>query len=182
MTPDTRKVDYVLVSNKAAPTRPARSCSQGASWAEVAKQYSLDHHPAPRRPSRQVHRHQRGRSRPTSRKPCSPTWAPAALARAIPVSDSLHEEQPAGQVQAGLLLPREAAVPATSFKPGKQQSFDEVKAQILQSLQQTEQQPQLCRSKIQALLAAQKKITRYAEGFKPPAPVEPVPADHLAVR
>jgi hypothetical protein len=49
---------------------------------------------------------------------------------------------------------------------GSQQSYAAAKAQILSSLEQSQETPKL-QKKIQSLLAAQKKLTTYAQAYKP---------------
>jgi hypothetical protein len=58
--------------------------------------------------------------------------------------------------------------PLGDVKPGKQQSFEEAKAQIRTQLEQTQVQ-QAVQTRITKLLDEQKKQTHYAAKYKPAA-------------
>jgi hypothetical protein len=156
---DTRKVHYILTKDQADANAARKALIQGSSFPAEVKKYSLD-----------------AASNPSG----------ALTATQGQVETNFANAVFAGLVTGGISPPVEVdSSYASSNLPGKckpncyfviradgdtvkgsQQSYDAAKAQILSQLEQSQETPKL-QKKIQSLLAAQKKLTKYAAGYKP---------------
>jgi len=166
-SPDTRKVHYILTKNKADAQAARTAAVKGQDFGQLVKKYSLDY-------------------KNNASGALTATSTPGSLEQnfqnavfqdlqtggvTVPVEvDSTYAQQK---------LPGECK-PTCYFVikadddivKGGQQSFSQVKDQIKSTLEQTTQAQKL-QTRIQQLLATQKKITKYAAGFAPPTPAKP---------
>ena len=161
---DTRKVNYVLVPDKATAQKDLTQLTAGKPEAQVAKG-AID--------ADALH---------TPAQPLTATSAPGSLEEnfqraaltlptgkwggPVPVSASYANTQLKGKCKPTcyfLIRPVDNVV-----KKGTQQSFAAVKAQILSQLKSTQQQAHV-QQRVQALINAIKKKTKYAPNYAPPA-------------
>ena len=155
----------MLVGNQADAIKAHQAVQNGEDWNKVAKQYSIPPGPPQTggylqgygRPGRDQLRGGRVRRAETG-----------TLSDLIEVSKSYADSSLQGKCKPKCYFVVQPKV-GVSQKGHAFRRSDEAKAQILQSLQQTQQEPKL-QKRIQALLAAQKKITKYAQGYTPAAP------------
>jgi hypothetical protein len=166
-SPDTRKVHYILAKDKADAEAARNAAVKGQSFASLVKKYSLDY-------------------KNNASGALTATSTPGSLEQnfqnavfqdlqtggvTVPVEvDSTYAQQKLpGQCKPTCYFVIKAD--ADTVKGG-QQSFSQVKDQIKSTLEQTVQAQKL-QKRIQQLLAAQKKITKYAPGYAPPTPAKP---------
>jgi foldase protein PrsA len=166
-TPDTRKVHYILAKDQADAQAAAAAAKNGTSFASLVKKYSLD-----------AKNNASGALSATSTPGSLETNFQNAVFQGLQtgdVSDPVQVDATYAQQQlAGKCKPTCYFVIKADddIVKGGQQSFSQVKSQIQSTLEQTVQSGKL-QKRIQQLLAAQKKLTKYAPGFAPAQPANP---------
>jgi foldase protein PrsA len=166
-SPDSRKVHYILAKNKADADAAHAAAAKGQSFAALVKRYSLDF-------------------KNNASGALTATSSPGSLEQNF--QNAVFHDLQTGSVTAPVEVDASYAQQQLSGKckptcyfvikadadivKGGQQSFSQVKDQIKSTLEQTVQAQKL-QKRIQQLLAAQKKITKYAAGFAPPTPAKP---------
>ena len=169
ITPDTRKVHYILAKDKADADAAHQQLSQGKSWAEVAKQYSLDYQPGT--PADQVGQltASKGQVETNFATAGFTDLKTGGLSAPVEVSKAYADQNLSGKCKPDCYFVIRAD---DDIVKGSSQTLDQVKAQITSTLEQTVQGPKISK-RIQQLLDEQKKLTHYAPGFKPATPANP---------
>jgi hypothetical protein len=161
-TPDTRDVQFILTGSRADALAAEKALSDGQDWDKVAKQYAIP--PGP--PST-------GGDFTATKGQIETNFGNAVfgdlttgdVSGLIPVSKTYESSNLSGKCKPDCFF---IVKPKSDVKPGGQQSFDDVKAQIRQQLEQT-QVLDKARAKFNSLLTAQKKLTHYNPAYKPAA-------------
>ncbi|MGN6379182.1 MAG: SurA N-terminal domain-containing protein [Gaiellales bacterium] len=163
VTDDTRKVDYILVPDKATAQADLQKLASGKSEADVAKG-AIDSNSlhSPVQPFT-VTRNSGDEKNFVDAAMTLPTnkWGAP-----VPVSKSYADSQLKGQCKPTcyfLIKPVDDLV-----KKGTQQSYSDVKSQIIAQLKQQVQSTHVA-DRERSLLAAIKKKTQYATSYAPPA-------------
>ena len=169
ITPDTRQVHYILAKNKADADAAHKELSQGKSWAEVAKKYSLDYTPGT--PPDQVGslKASKGQVETNFGTAVFADLKTGGLSMPVEVSSAYADQNLSGKCKPNCYFVIRAD---DDIVKGSSQTLDQVKAQITSTLEQTVQSPKISK-RIQQLLDEQKKLTHYAPGFKPATPTNP---------
>jgi parvulin-like peptidyl-prolyl isomerase len=160
-TQDSRDVRFVLVDGRDLADRLRAQLADGGDWAKIAKKHSNDPGSA-----------QNGGKFTATKGQVVPQFEKAAF--------SLDEGQLSQPIQAPKSYVGSACdetcffviEPTAPVKPGEQQSFDQVKTQIRSTLEQQRRQAHL-QDRVKALLAAQRKVTRYNAAYQPPKESQP---------
>jgi hypothetical protein len=163
-TQDSREVDFLLVGSRADAIAARAKLAKNADWNTVAKQYAIPPGP-PSTGGKFTATNQEGALEENFRKAVFGDLGTGTLSALIPVSDAYKKSSLPGKCKPDCFF---LIKPLGAVKPGKQQSFDEVKAQIRSQLEQTQVQQQVDK-RIQSLIAEQKKQTHYAPKYKPAA-------------
>ena len=161
-TPDTRDVQFILTGSRADAQAAQQAVSEGQDWNKVAKKYAIP--PGP--PST-------GGDFTATKGQVETNFGNAVfgdlktgeVSGLIPVSKAYETSNLSGKCKPDCFF---IVKPKSDVKPGGQQSFDDVKAQIRQTLEQT-QVLDKARTKFNSLLTAQKKLTHYNPAYKPAA-------------
>ena len=161
-TPDTRDVQFILTGSRSDALAAEAALSNGDDWDKVAKKYAIP--PGP--PST-------GGDFTATKGQVETNFGNAVFgdlgtgdtSGLIPVSKEYETSNLSGKCKPDCFF---IVKPKADVKPGGQQSFDDVKAQIKQTLEQT-QVLDKARAKFNALLTAQKKLTHYNPSYKPAA-------------
>jgi foldase protein PrsA len=165
-TSDTRVVDYALYPDKASAQSALDKLAGGASFADVSAgtiDSSANHEPFTAQKG-QVDKAFEQSAFPLPTNQLSPL---------VKVDKAYATSSLGGKCQPDcyfIIRPT-----ADVVKAGTQQSFDKVKAQIRTQLLSARKQSHVT-SVIQKLEAAQKKVTKYATGYAPPAASTAAPA------
>jgi hypothetical protein len=169
VNPDTRKVHYILTKNKADAEAARAAVVGGANWSDEVKKYSLDYHPGT--PANQLGAltATKGQLETNFENAVFGGLGTSTVSALVPVDSTYASQQLAGKCKPQCFFVIRADA---DIVKGGQQSFDQVKSQIQSQLEQSVQTPKL-QKRIKALLDAQKKITKYAAGYAPPAPAKP---------
>jgi hypothetical protein len=165
-TPDTRKVHYILTKNKADADKARKELIQGADFGQLVKKYSLDYHPGTPASQLGAFTATQGQIETNFANAVFAGLETGGISPPVEVDSSYAQSNLPGKCKPNCYFVIRADGDTVK---GSQQSYDQAKAQILQSLQQTEQEPKL-QKRIQTLLAGQKKITKYAQGYTPATP------------
>jgi len=163
-TQDSREVDYMLVASRDDAIAARAQLLQNAKWETVGKKYAIPPGP-PSTAGKFTATNQAGALEDNFRKAVFGDLGTGTLSALIPVSDSYMKSSLPGKCKPACFF---LVKPLGDVKPGKQQSFDEVKAQIRTQLEQTQVQ-QAVQTRITKLLDEQKKQTHYAAKYKPAA-------------
>jgi len=163
-TQDSREVDFLLVGSRADAVAARAELAKNVKWETVAKKYAIPPGP-PSTGGKFTATNQEGALEENFRKAVFGDLGTGTLSALIPVSDAYKKSSLPGKCKPDCFF---LIKPLGAVKPGKQQSFDEVKAQIRSQLEQSQVQQEVDK-KIKALLAEQKKLTHYAPKYKPPA-------------
>jgi hypothetical protein len=168
-TADTRKVHYILAKDKADAEAARAALVQGADWGSQVKKYSLDYHAGT--PSNQLGAltATMGQLETNFQNAVFSGLGTGAISALVPVDATYAGQQLAGKCKPQCFFVIRAD---SDIVKGSQQTFDQVKSQIETQLGQTVQAQKL-QKRIQALLAAQKKVTKYKSGFAPSTPAKP---------
>jgi foldase protein PrsA len=170
ITPDSREVHYVIVKNKADATAARAQIAGGTAWGKVYKQYSLDYSPGT--PAAQLGKFKAQKGQTETNFGTAVFGASLKTGELSPLVEV--SQQYATSSLPGKCKPTCYFVirPDADIVKGKTQTFDEVKAQVKQTLEQSVQAEKITK-RIQQLAEEQKKQVRYAKGFAPPKPVNP---------
>jgi hypothetical protein len=167
ITPDSRKVHYVIVKSKADATAARAQIAAGTAWGKVYKKYSLDYSSGT--PAAQLGEFtaQKGRTETNfGNLVFGGTLKTGQLSGLVEVSKQYADSSLPGKCKPTCYF---VIRPDEDIVKGKTQTFDEVKAQVRQTLEQTVQAPKITK-RIQTLADQQKKLIKYAKGFAPPQP------------
>jgi hypothetical protein len=159
---DTRKVHYILTKDKADANAARKALIQGSSFPAEVKKYSLD---AASNPSGALTATQ-GQVETNFANAVFAGLETGGISPPVEVDSSYASSNLPGKCKPNCYFVIKAD---SDTVKGSQQSYDAAKAQILSQLEQSQQTPKL-QKKIQALLAAQKKLTTYAQAYKPAPP------------
>jgi foldase protein PrsA len=159
-TPDTRDVQFILTGNRADALAAEKDLANGKDWNTVAKKYAIP--PGPPSTGGDFTA-TKGQVEENFGKEVFGSLKTGDVSGLIPVSDSYKTSNLAGKCKPDCFF---IVKPKADVKPGGQQSFDDVKAQIKQTLEQT-QVLDKARAKFNTLLTAQKKLTHYNPTYKP---------------
>jgi hypothetical protein len=161
-TPDTRDVQFILTGSRKDALAAEKALSNGQDWNKVAKQYAIP--PGPPSTGGDFTA-TKGQVEENFGNAVFGDLATGSTSGLIPVSDSYKSSNLSGKCKPDCFF---IVKPKADVKPGGQQSFDDVKDQIRQTLEQTTVLDK-ARAKFNNLLAAQKKLTHYNATYKPPA-------------
>jgi hypothetical protein len=161
-TPDTRDVQFILTGNRKDALAAEKALDDGQDWDKVAKQYAIP--PGPPSTGGDFTA-TKGQVEQNFGDAVFGDLATGTVSGLIPVSDSYKTSNLSGKCKPDCFF---IVKPKADVKPGGQQSFDDVKAQIRQTLEQT-QVLDKARARFNKLLSAQKKLTHYNPTYKPPA-------------
>src|SRR6478672_4327121 len=159
VSPDTRKVHYILTKNQADANAARKALIQGSSFPAEVKKYSLD---AASNPSGALTATQ-GQVETNFANAVFAGLVTGGISPPVEVDSSYAASNLAGKCKPNCYFVIRADGDTVK---GSQQSFDSAKAQIVSQLEQSQQTPKL-QKKIQSLLAAQKQLTTYAPAYKP---------------
>ena len=169
ITPDTRKVHYVLAKNKADADAAHKELSQGASFDEVVKKYSLDYQPGTPPDQLGALTASKGQVETNFGTAVFADLKTGGISQPVEVSKPYADQNLSGKCKPDCYFVIRAD---DDIAKGSSQSIDDVRDQIKSTLEQTVQGPKLSK-RIQQLLDEQKKLTHYAPGFKPATPANP---------
>jgi foldase protein PrsA len=161
---DSREVDFLLVASRNDAIAARAQLLKDTKWSAVAKKYAI----APGPPStggKFTATNQQGALEDNFRNAVFGNLGTGTLSALIPVSDAYMKSSLPGKCKPQCFF---LIKPLTDVKAGKQQTFDEVKAQIRTQLEQT-QLAKMVDTRIKKLLDEQKKQTHYAAKYKPAA-------------
>jgi len=161
-TPDTRDVQFILTGSRADALAAEKALSDGEDWDKVAKRYAIP--PGPPSTGGDFTA-TKGQLETNFGNAVFGDLATGDVSGLIPVSEAYESSNLSGKCKPDCFF---IVKPKSDVKPGGQQSFDDVKAQIRQTLEQT-QVLDKARTKFNSLLAAQKKLTHYNPAYKPAA-------------
>jgi foldase protein PrsA len=161
VTPDTRKVHYILTKDQADANAARKALIQGSSFPAEVKKYSLD---APNNPSGALTARQ-GQVETNFANAVFAGLVTGGISPPVQVDSSYAASNLAGKCKPNCYFVIRADDDTVK---GSQQSYAAAKAQILSQLEQSQETPKL-QKKIQSLLAAQIKLTNYASAYKPAA-------------
>jgi hypothetical protein len=156
---DTRKVHYILTKNQADANAARKALIQGSSFPAEVKKYSLD---AASNPSGALTATQ-GQVETNFANAVFAGLVTGGISPPVEVDSSYAASNLAGKCKPNCYFVIRADGDTVK---GSQQSYAAAKAQILSTLEQSQEAPKL-QKKVQSLLAAQKKLTTYAQGYKP---------------
>jgi hypothetical protein len=159
VTADTRKVHYILTKNQADADAARKALIQGSSFPAEVKKYSLD---ASSNPSGALTATQ-GQVETNFANAVFAGLVTGGISPPVEVDSAYASSNLAGKCKPNCYFVIRADGDTVK---GSQQSYDAAKAQILAQLEQSQETPKL-QKKIQSLLAAQKKLTKYAPAYKP---------------
>jgi hypothetical protein len=170
ITPDSRTVHYVIVKSKADATAARAQLAGGAVWGKVYKKYSLDYNASTPAGKLGEFSAQKGRTETNfGNLVFGGTLKTGQLSDLVEVSKQYANSSLPGKCKPTCYF---VIRPDADIVKGKTQTFDEVKAQIKTTLEQSVQSGQITK-RIQQLANEQKKLVKYAKGFEPPKPVNP---------
>src|SRR6476659_6035655 len=156
---DTRKVHYILTKNQADANAARKALIQGSSFPAEVKKYSLD---AASNPSGALTATQ-GQVETNFANAVFAGLVTGGISPPVEVDSTYASSNLAGKCKPNCYFVIRADGDTVK---GSQQSYDAAKAQILSQVGQSQETPKL-QKKIQSLLAAQKKLTTYAQAYKP---------------
>jgi PPIC-type PPIASE domain/SurA-like N-terminal domain len=159
-TPDTRDVQFILTGSREDALAAEKALDNGEDWDKVAKQYAIP--PGPPSTGGDFTA-TKGQVEQNFGDAVFGNLATGTVSGLIPVSDAYMKSNLAGKCKPDCFF---VVKPKTDVKPGGQQSFDDVKDQIRQTLEQT-QVLDKARARFNTLLTAQKKLTHYNSAYKP---------------
>jgi foldase protein PrsA len=165
--PDSRKVHYILAKDKADADAARTFVTKGGSWGEAVKKWSLDYKPGIPPDQLGALTASKGQQLETNfENSVFNDLQTGGISVPVEVSKSYQQSNLAGKCKPNCYFVIRAD---SDTVKGSQQSFDQVKAQIMSTLEQSEQAQKISK-RIQALVAQQDKLTKYAEGYKPTPP------------
>ena len=164
--PDSRKVHYILAKDKADADAARTFVSKGGSWAEAVKKWSLDYKPGTPPSQLGALTATKGQLETNFENAVFNDLQTGGISVPVEVSKSYEQSNLSGKCKPTCYFVIRAD--ADTVK-GSQQSFDQVKAQITSTLEQSVQSQKISK-RIQALVAQQDKLTKYASGYKPTPP------------
>jgi SurA-like N-terminal domain/PPIC-type PPIASE domain len=165
--PDSRKVHYILAKDKADADAARTFVTKGGSWGEAVKKWSLDYKPGTPPDQLGALTASKGQQLETNfENSVFNDLQTGGISVPVEVSKSYQQSNLAGKCKPNCYFVIRAD---SDTVKGSQQSFDQVKAQIMSTLEQSEQAQKISK-RIQALVAQQDKLTKYAEGYKPTPP------------
>ena len=159
-TQDSREVEFLLVGSRQDAIDARAQLYSGKDWKKVAKQYAIEPGPP-----------QTGGDFTATKGAVEQNFGDAVfgqlatgeLSALIPVSDAYAQSSLQGRCKPTCFF---LVRPKADVVAGKQQTLDEVSAQIKAQLEQDSQGK--VQEKIQTLLDEQKKTTSYNSQYKPP--------------
>jgi hypothetical protein len=168
--PDSRVVHYVIVKSKSDATAARQQIVDGTQWAAVYKKYSLDYSPDTPAAKRGEFTAQKGQTEANfGTAVFGGSLKTGQLSDLVEVSKEYASTSLAGKCKPTCYF---VIRPDQDIVKGKTQTFEEIKPQVQQTLEQTVQAEKISK-RIQQLVEEQKKLVKYAKGFEPPKPVNP---------
>lgn len=164
--PDSRKVHYILAKDKADADAARTFVTKGGDWGQAVKKWSLDYHQGTPPSQLGALTATKGQLEANFENAVFNDLQTGAISVPVQVSQSYQQSNLAGKCKPNCYFVIRAD--ADTVK-GSQQTLAQVKAQITSQLEQSVQGAKISK-RVQALYAAQKKITRYAAGYKPAPP------------
>lgn len=170
ITPDTRKVNYVIVKSRADALAAHTAIEGGQKWGDVYKKYSLDYQPGT--PAAQLGQFSASKGQTETNfgnAVFGGDLATGELSGLIEVSKAYADQNLPGKCKPTCYF---VVRPDSDIVKGSAQTLDQAKATIESTLASQVQAPKIAK-RIQQLVDEQKKITHYADAYKPPAPTNP---------
>ncbi|HEX2586867.1 MAG TPA: SurA N-terminal domain-containing protein [Gaiellales bacterium] len=164
--PDSRKVHYILAKDKADADAARTFVTKGGSWGEAVKKWSLDYKPGTPPAQLGALTATKGQLETNFENSVFNDLQTGGISIPVAVSKSYEQSNLAGKCkpQCYFLIRADA-----DTVKGSQQSLDQVKAQIMSTLEQSVQAQKVSK-RVQELIDQQHKITKYADGYKPTPP------------
>jgi foldase protein PrsA len=170
ITPDSREVHYVIVKSKADATTARAQIVSGKPWPQVYKQFSLDYTSGTPAAQLGTFSAKKGQTETNfGTAVFGDSLKTGELSQLVEVSKQYADSSLPGKCKPTCYF---VIRPDADIVKGKTQTFDEVKDQVRQTLEQTVQAEKITK-RIQQLADEQKKLVKYAKGFEPPKPVNP---------
>jgi foldase protein PrsA len=172
ITPDSRQLHYLIAASKADATAAHTALAGGAAWGPVYKKYSIDYEASATTPVAQLGQFSalKGQTEVNFGTAVFGTSLKnGQLSGLIEVTKSYADRTFAGKCKPTCYF---VIKPDASVVKGGSRTLAQVKASIESTLASTVQTPAVSK-KLQALLDAQKKLTKYAKGYAPPTPTNP---------
>jgi hypothetical protein len=163
--PSSRKVHYILTKDKADANAARTALAKGTSITALVKHYSLDYKNSPSGALTAQH----GQLETNFDNAVFNQLQTGGISLPVPVSKSYADSKLAGKCKPTCYFVIRADA---DIVKGSQQTLDQVKAQITSALEQSVQQQKIT-ARIQVLVKAQDKLTKYAAGYKPATPTSP---------
>jgi hypothetical protein len=170
ITPDTRKVHYVIVASKADAQAAHTAIAGGQLWSSVYKKYSLDYQSGT--PAAQLGEFSASKGQTEANFGTAvfgTSLKTGQLSGLIEVSKTYSDQNLPGKCKQTCYF---VIRPDADIVKGAAQTLDQAKATIESKLATTVQAPKI-QQRLTQLVEEQKKITHYADAYKPPTPTNP---------
>jgi hypothetical protein len=171
ITPDTRQVHYLIASSKADATAARSQLAGGADWGTVYKKFSLDYKPGT--PAAQIGKLSVSKGQGTEANFTTAVFGGSLktneLSGLIPVSKPYADSNLPGKCKPTCYF---LVRPDSAIVKGSDQTLAQAKASIESTLASSVQGPKISK-RLQQLIDEQKKITKYADAYKPATPTNP---------
>jgi hypothetical protein len=170
ITPDTRKVHYVIVASKADALAARTAIESGTKWGDVYKQYSLDYQSGT--PAAQLGEFSASKGQTETNfgnEVFGDSLKTGELSGLIEVSKAYADQSLPGKCKPTCYF---VIRPDADIVKGSAQTLEQAKATIESTLASQVQAAKVSK-RLQQLVEEQKKITHYADAYKPPTPSNP---------
>jgi len=169
VTPDTRKVHYVIAASRADAQAARAQIEGGADWGDVYKKYSLDYQAGTPKDQLGEFAASKGQTETNFGDAVFGSLTTGRLSDLIAVSKTYADQSLPGKCKPACYF---VIRPDADVVKGGAQTLDQARATIESTLTSTVQDAKVSKQ-LKQLLDEQTKITRYADGFAPPKPTNP---------
>jgi hypothetical protein len=170
ITPDSRKVHYVIVASRSDALAAHTAIEGGQKWADVYKKYSLDYQSGT--PAAQLGQFSASKGQTETNFGTAVfggSLATGELSGLIEVTKTYADQNLPGKCKPTCFF---VIRPDADVVKGSAQTLAQAKATIESTLASTVQTPKISK-RLKQLVDEQNKITHYADAYKPATPTNP---------